>query len=385
MRVTHVHELLSPFLDDELAPREREQVRAHLETCADCRRDLESLRATQGLVRSLDPVKVPDGFRAQVRSRLSAARDTRERRWAPRWSWPVAAAAVLIIGLFSVNLFREIRPAEQALAPERGIAPESSGVDLGAPGVSDSRLAAPAAPPAAQPQKAFPAADGRKIVRTAQLAIDVDRFDDASRVLVQIAERSGGFVADSSYAESNGVPAGSFTLRVPADRFAAVLTELEALGEVTQRQISGQDVTEEFVDLGSRIRNLERHEQRLLSFMERATKVSDLLAIEEQLARVRGEIEQLTGRMRFLDRSGDLATVAVVVKQKAKKTSGALWDISGTLSKMRAAFLATIRQIVAVVEWLGVTGSALIPVFLLAAGIWFIIRRLRFARSSSVV
>jgi len=377
MQVTHVTELLSPFLDDELAPREREQVQRHLEVCPECRTQLESLRATVRLVRSLDAVRVPDGFRERVRAQVSAVRETRESRRIPRWSWQVAAAAaVLIIGVFSVNLFREIRPGEQAVAPER------EGVNLGAPGVTDLRSAAPAAPPAAQPQKTFPEFDGRKIVRTAQLTIDVDQFDDASRALVQIAERAGGFVAESSYAEDNSVPTGSFTLRVPAARFAAVLAELEALGEITQRQISGQDVTEEFVDLGSRIRNLERHEQRLLSFMDRATKVSDLLAIEEQLARVRGEIEQLTGRLRFLERSADLATVAVAVKQKAKKTSGGLWDISGTLAKMRAAFLATIRQIVAVVEWLGVTASALVPVLLLAAGAWLIIRRLRVARPS---
>jgi anti-sigma factor RsiW len=377
MQVTHVTELLSPFLDDEIAPREREQVQRHLEVCPECRLQLESLRATLRLVRSLDPVKVPDGFRDQVRSRLSAVGEgSRERRRIPRWSWQVAAAAaaVLIIGVFSVNLFREIRPIEQAVAPERG------GVNLGAPGVTDLRSAPPVAPSAAQPQKTFPQFDGRKIVRTAQLAIDVDQFDDASRRLVQIAERAGGFVAESSYAEDNGVPTGSFTLRVPAARFAAVLAELDALGEITQRQISGQDVTEEFVDLQARIRNLERHEQRLLSFMDRATKVSDLLAIEEQLARVRGEIEQLTGRMRFLERSADLATVAVAVKQKAKKTSGGLWDISGTLSKMRAAFLATVRQIVAVVEWFGVTVSALVPVLLLAAGAWLLIRRVRLAR-----
>jgi anti-sigma factor RsiW len=376
MQVTHVRELLSAFIDDELTPREREQVRQHLETCPECRAHLASLRRTLGLVRTMDPVKVPDGFRAQVRSQLAAVEQPRAGRWLPRWSWQVAAAAAVavLIGAFSVNLFREIRPIQQAAAPEQGR------VDLSAPGVTDLRAVPPPGPPGSQPQKTFPEFDGRKIVRTAQLALDVDQFDDASRRLVQIAERAGGFVADSSYAEENGVPVGSFTLRVPADRFAAVLADLETLGDVTRRQISGQDVTEEFVDLRSRIRNLERHEQRLLSFMDRATKVSDLLAIEEQLARVRGEIEQLTGRMRFLERSADLATVAVAVKQKAKKTSGALWDISGTLSKMRAAFLATIQQIFAVVEWLGVTASALIPVLLLAAGAWLLIRRVRLAR-----
>ncbi|MGH2349852.1 MAG: anti-sigma factor family protein, partial [bacterium] len=141
MQVTHVNELLSSYLDDELASRERDRVRAHLEECPECRRHLESLRAAVGLVHSLDPVKVPDGFRTQVYSRLGAtAQDAGGRRWIPRWSWQVAAvaAAVLIIGVFSVNLFREIRPIEQAVAPERG------GISLGAPGATDLRSAPPA-------------------------------------------------------------------------------------------------------------------------------------------------------------------------------------------------------------------------------------------------
>lgn len=379
MPAAHVIELLSPYLDEELAPRERELVVRHLDGCAQCRERLEALRKTASLVRTLEPVKVPDGFRDQVRARLSVPEmPATTRTWLPRWSWGVAAAAaVVLIGVFSVNLLREMRPAGRNFAQDRpGAAPLAPETDrLGAP-------APPAGSPAA-PRAVQSAVDVRKIVRTAELALDVDRFDDAAARLLQIAERAGGYVAESSYAEDGGVPHGTFVLRVPAARFAPAVADVETLGVVTHRQIGGQDVTEEFVDLQARIRNLDRHEQRLLSFMDRATKVSDLLAIEEQLARVRGEIEQLTGRLRFLERSADLASVAVSVTQKVKKTS-AVWDVSGTIGKMQAAFLRTVRQILAVVEWLGVTASALFPVLLLAAGIWLVVRFRRLARPSEI-
>lgn len=379
MPTAHVTELLSPFLDEELSIRERQRVQHHLQECPECRERLAALRKTAHLIRSLEPMKVPEGFQGQVRSRLSVPNAAVSRRWVSRWSWQVAAAAaaVVLIGIFSVNLLREMRPAGRDFAVDRpGIAPLAPETGkLGAP--------APSTVGPAAPQAAPPVADVRKIVRTAELALDVDRFDDTAARLLQIAERAGGYVAESSYAEDGGVPHGTFVLRVPAARFAMVAAAVETLGEVTHRQIGGQDVTEEFVDLQARIRNLERHEQRLLSFMDRATKVSDLLAIEEQLARVRGEIEQLTGRARFLERSADLASVAVMVTQKVKKTS-AVWDVSATIGKMRAAFVSTVRQILSVVEWFGVTASALFPVLLLAGGIWLIVRFRRLARPSEI-
>ncbi len=378
MQATHVTELLSPFLDDALDERERERVLRHLDGCAECRGHLASLRRTLEVVRSLDPAKVPDGFRAAVRARLEAgAAPVQPRRWQPRWSWPVAlaAAAVVIVGVFSANLFREIRPPAGVEQSER------AGPGLAQAPSRDLRSTGPAAPSPSPQALTAPGTEMRKIVRTAQLGVEVDQFDVTAQRLVQIAEASGGFVTDSSYAEEEGVPTGTFTLRVPAARFGSVMQQVERLGTVTQRQISGSDVTEEFIDVQARIRNLQRHEQRLLSFMDRATKVSDLLAIEEELSRVRGEIEQLTGRLRFLERGTDLATITVAVKQKAKKSSGALWDISGTLSKMRAAFLATLRQIASALEWLAVAASALAPVVLVATGAWFLIRRVRPARS----
>lgn len=382
MRSVHVTDLISAYIDGALSEAERVQVEAHLEHCDECRRHVGALREVVTLVRSAEPVSAPEGFRAQVRTRVERIAAPASRSW--RWpalplSWRVisAAAAVLVIGIFAVNLLRPEGPrtvTEIFREPQAVEGPSISG--------DRTRSAAPLSPGAAQ--RAVPGSSlvaPRRIIRTAQLEVEVDQVEDAAERLLRIAEQAGGFIADSSYAESGGVPQASFVLRVPVPRFASVVAQLGEVGRVVRRSIHGQDVTEEFVDLEARVRNLERHEQRLLTFMDRATKVSELLAIEQELARVRGEIEGLTGRIRFLSNQTDLATVEVGVRQKAKKTSGALWDFGATLQRMQAAFVATVRQILSAVERLAVFASALVPVLILSVVAWLLIRKLRTARA----
>lgn len=381
MRHPEMTEKLSAYLDGALTDAERSSVSAHLQTCEVCRAHLVSLQRTVTLVQTLDPIRAPDGLPAQVRAALEREERARPARFrlVLRWSWRTAGvvAAALLVGIFAFNL---LRPSP---SPELASRLPQSGKSSEPPAASVDRTQP--ATPSQIAQGTRPGLDAlsiRRVVRTANLDIEVDRFDDASRRLLSIAEGAGGFIADSTYTESGGVPQGSFTLRVPADRFAGVVAAVERVGTVLQRSISGQDVTDEFVDLQARIRNLERHEQRLLTFMDRATKVSELLAIEQELARVRGEIEQLTGRVRVLTNQVDLATIEAGVRQKAKKTSGALWDFTATLERIQAAFVASIRQVLAVVEKIVVLAAALLPVALLAVGGWLVMRRLYLARGA---
>jgi len=384
MNTQHVTELLSAYLDGQVGTDERARITAHLDTCDACRAQLESLRKTVMLLHDAEPVRAPEGFRAQVRARVAseAGRPAKALRLpALSWSWRTAgaAAAAVLIGLFTVNLLREQFPATSLL--REGGTPK--GRVLSTPGAPVDRAAR--APELSGPQAAAPPLGGgsvlpalRRVIRTANVALEVEDLDETASRLTRIAESAGGFIADSSYAQA-GSPEGMFVLRVPAPRFADTLFQVEGLGRVLQRRIGGQDVTEEYVDLQARIRNLERYEQRLLAFVDRATKVSDLLAIEQELARVRGEIEMLTGRSRYLDRQVDLATVQVSAHEKAKQ-SGAFWNFDGTLAKIRGAFLATIRQILRTTEAVIVALSALVPVAVLVVAAWLVIRRVRLAR-----
>jgi hypothetical protein len=284
-----------------------------------------------------------------------------------------------MIGIFAVNLVREAAPVSRqhgALEDERA---GRDTVGVGAPKL----VTAPTLPggrenPAQQQPVAQAPGDVvalRRVIRTGHVAIEVDRFDDAARRLLAIAEGAGGFIADSSYVDEGGTPRGTFVIRVPATRFAEVMRQVEALGTVQRRQVSGQDVTEEFVDLEARLRNLERQEARLLSFMDRATKIPDLMAIENEVARVRGEIERLTGRLRFLANKVELATVQAEVHQRPRQQPGGFWDFDRTIARIQTAFVSTARQILMVAEGLVAFAASLLPLALLVALGWFIVRR----------
>jgi len=395
MRSGHVRELLSAYLDDQGSPEERDRITRHLDACQACREHLAALQAVVGLVKSVAPVAAPESLRAQVRARVE---QTRRAPAVLRWGeWPrlpvtwrtvggtVVAALIVVFtaNLLGPQLVRHpaavVREALERKGPiGKTFAPSDvatrGGSEVPGPaGVVQREAGLSVAPPlASQAPEAFP----RSVIRTARLAVEVEKFDTGAKRLLEIAEGAGGFIADSSLAGEGGNPQGEFTLRVPAPRFTAVIEDVDALGTVTQRQISARDVTEEFVDLQARLRNLERHEQQLLAFMDRATKVSDLLAIEQELSRVRGQIEQITGRMHYLAHNVDLATISVSMSQKVKKTSG-LWDFGGTLAKMQAAFLATIQQILSVAERVAVLASTLLPVLVIGGVAWLLFRRAR--------
>jgi hypothetical protein len=147
----------------------------------------------------------------------------------------------------------------------------------------------------------------RLVVFTARLELvveDVEATVDAVRLL---AESHGGFVSSVNTRNERG----SITIRVPQRRFHDAVEEIEGLGEVESRNLQGEDVTEEYVDLQSELTNMERQEQRLLDIMEMGSTVESVLKVEKELERVRGRIESLQGRINYLDSRVELATITV--------------------------------------------------------------------------
>jgi len=147
----------------------------------------------------------------------------------------------------------------------------------------------------------------RLVVFTARLELvveDVEATVDAVRLL---AESHGGFVSNVNTRDERG----SITIRVPQRRFHDAVEEIEGLGDVESRNLQGEDVTEEYVDLQAELTNMERQEQRLLDIMEMGSTVESVLKVEKELERVRGRIESLQGRINYLDSRVELATITV--------------------------------------------------------------------------
>jgi hypothetical protein len=158
----------------------------------------------------------------------------------------------------------------------------------------------------------------RKIIRDANLSLEVPSTTDAQHKVTAIAEQHGGFVVTSESKQRDNAEPTKRTLdiklvvRVPANQFGPVLDEIKGLASnVTQESVSGQDVTEEFIDLEARLKTQKALELQFLEIMRQAKKVEDALEVQRQTADVRTEIEKLEGRKRFLQNRASLSTITV--------------------------------------------------------------------------
>ena len=151
----------------------------------------------------------------------------------------------------------------------------------------------------------------RKVISTAFISLEVEVVQAATAEVRAIAEGLGGFVEQLSTSGGPERQQANITVRVPQGQFFTALDRLSELGEVRSQNVGSEDVSEEFIDLEARLKSVLREEKSLLSLLGKAEKVSEILTIERELSRVRSEIERLQGRLNFLERRVDLATITV--------------------------------------------------------------------------
>lgn len=186
----------------------------------------------------------------------------------------------------------------------------------------------------------------RKVISTATLTIEVLNVQLAINEMTNITIESGGFVSSSSISDiGSNRKNGHLTARVPQKSFYSTIEKIDALGTEKYRQVSGQDVTEEFIDIGARLNNLQKQETRLQDILKMATTVKDIIEVEHELERVRGEIESMTGRLNYLNRSVEMSTITVNVVEPAPIT-GDGWGISDALRDAVRGFIESVRGII---------------------------------------
>jgi PKD repeat protein len=202
-----------------------------------------------------------------------------------------------------------------------------------------STMAAPAPMPApAIPRVTVPAATGyssaggnstptsvssqglsaidRMVIRTGNIQLVVKDITATMDNIVKIAADNGGYVIGSQQWKENERNLGSISIRVLAENYNKTMAALRTLAvSVTLESTSSQDVTEEYTDLTSKLRNLAATEAQLLKIMENATKTEDVLAVQRELTTVRGDIEQTKGRMLFIERTTSTSLINVTLNE----------------------------------------------------------------------
>ncbi|MBK7996745.1 MAG: DUF4349 domain-containing protein [Blastocatellia bacterium] len=164
----------------------------------------------------------------------------------------------------------------------------------------------------------------RKIIRNAELDLELEKPAEAYIQISAIANTQGGFIvtSESQQIGENGQRM-TVIIRVPAAKFDDTLKQIRALaGRLLREKASGQDVTEEFVDLTARLKAKHALEDQFLEILKKATKVSDMLEVQNNLNNVRTEIERIEGRMRFLENQASLSTITITLQTPQPLVSG---------------------------------------------------------------
>lgn len=188
-----------------------------------------------------------------------------------------------------------------------------------APAAQPTMAPAPTQAPAADQSSAnlpdaAPRSSARMIIKNGEMALLVANTDRAIDQATGVAVDTGGYLVSSRTWLQDGFKYAEMTMGIPSDQFEVAQRRLRGLALEVQNDVaSGQDVSQEYVDLQSRLTNLEATAARIREFLAKATKVADALEINRQLSDIEGQIEEVKGRMQYLKDRAAFSTIALTL------------------------------------------------------------------------
>jgi hypothetical protein len=388
------------FVDGELSADRAQSVSAHIDQCTECIEVAAEFRNTSHSLSNWRIAAVP----TQLEERVTAASQKTPLRsvavgsngFLPigRWVWKhwvlaLGASAVALTVLFAIatpNLLRSRMAANEASAIGRARAIETARLMSVDNARTDSSkvlgLDALTPAPSAGVRPAEAMLSQPMIARTVSLSIVVKDFDASRASLDAILARHNGYAAGLNVATPQGAARMlQASLRIPAPQLVAAVAELKALGRVENETQGGEEVTQQHADLVARLKNSRETEQRLQDVLRTRTgKVKDVLEIEQEIARVRGEIEQMESEQQTLEHRVDFAAIDLKLAEeyKAQLTTPAPSVAMQLRNAIVDGFRSAFQSLLALVLFLPESAPTLLLwLMMLAFPAWLLWRRYR--------
>jgi hypothetical protein len=293
-----------------------------------------------------------------------------------------------LLALIAVLLLAACAPAASLITDEEGRTETSAGSGADGDYYYDPSLPAESPAGAPAPNAAPPAQADRLVIRNATLTMVVTDPAESVTQISNLAASLGGFVVSSyTYQASldeagNAVTRANLTVRVPSAQLDAALAQIRELAvDVRTENISGQDVTAEYTDLQSRLRNLEAAEAQLVNIMDGATKTEDVLSVFNQLVYIREQIEQVKGQIEYYQQSAAMSaiTLELIPDALSQPLEVGGWQPQGVAKEALEALVRAFQGLATFGIWLAIyvlplAVVILLPLYLVAR---FAVRRLR--------
>lgn len=220
----------------------------------------------------------------------------------------------------------------------------------------------------------------RMIIHKAGLEVQVKNIEDAQASIEEKVGKYDGYIVESTVFREGDTSSGKMTVRVPEQHFQSFLTEAEQeAAKILERNVTGQDVTEQYVDLESRLKSKRAVEERLLEFMKGAQKTEDLLKISTDLAKVQEEIEIIVGKMNYLQNQTSFSTIEITMQENRVIVPSLEQEELNTWQKTKKQFITSTNFLLSagsalIVFFVGNLPVLLLLLFIGAVG-YFIVRK----------
>ena len=216
--------------------------------------------------------------------------------------------------------------------------------------------------------------EDRKIVKTGSMTLEVGDIAKTMDKIADMADELNGYVVSSYKYEYERKVLGRITIRVPSEKFEESFARLRQLAiAVPYETTTAKDVTEDYVDLEAQLSNLQATEAQYLVLMEKTENVEEMLMVQRELSKVRGQIEQIEGRMKYLEQTSETSLIEVDLQETKGLTEP--WSASAALQSAVRGLTTFGRWLATVLIWLGIFCWAWVPPLV----IW--LRRRRRAKS----
>jgi hypothetical protein len=291
-----------------------------------------------------------------------------------------AVTAIFLIGLFTMGC-----------STGAALAPVGAPAATAAPGVPRGAAAGPegeqngSGEQSGQQPPAAPA--DLLIIKTGTLSLQVTGLDAAVTAASQKVDALGGYVSGSDRSGDGENAEASLTFRIPAARWDEALAALRGLADkVLLERSSTEDVTGQVVDLGARIKNLEATERALQAIMDRATEIKDVLSVQAELTKVRGQIEEMTAEKNHLVEQAAMSTLTVsfTLKPNPVRTETQGFDPGAEAEQASASLVSVLQGVATAGIWFAIVWLPILLFFAIVVGVGLVASR-RFRRPAPPV
>ncbi len=157
----------------------------------------------------------------------------------------------------------------------------------------------------------------KKVIKNGNLSLKIEKTEEAAEEISQIIKGQGGEIFSTNFYERvKGQKSGNMTVKVPVQKFEETIGKVKEIAtQVISESTTGQDVTEQYVDLQIQAKNKRAEEESFVKILDRAGEIDDVLAVTKQISRVRGEIERLEGRIKVMDSQTDMSTITISLSE----------------------------------------------------------------------